>query len=80
MSDRGNQKPPAKLLPGGVDPALVVIAFLVAIGFTIFQWYTKKSDEKGDRENASIKITSKKKASSPASRPVTQDNLTRRKH
>ena len=66
MAGRGDQKAPQKMLPGGVDPALVVIAFVVAIGFSIIQWYMKKSDDKGDREKALKKISSKKKASSPA--------------
>ena len=66
MAGRADQKAPQKMLPGGVDPALVVIAFVVAIGFSIIQWYMKKSDDKGDREKALEKISSKKKASSPA--------------
>jgi hypothetical protein len=30
---------------GGVDPALIVIAFVVAIGFSIVQWLTRKKEE-----------------------------------
>lgn len=43
-----------------------MIAFIVAVGFSIFQWFTKKSEERSDREKALKKITSKKKSSTPS--------------
>ena len=42
---------------GGVDPALVTIAFVVAIGFSIVQWLMKKKE---DGANKSAKKGSKK--------------------
>jgi hypothetical protein len=66
MSGRAEQKP--KIgggFMGGVDPALVVIAFIVAIGFSIFQWFSKNRAERTDREKALKKITDKKKATNP---------------
>jgi len=48
MSGRDGQKGAPKVggsFMGGVDPALVTIAFIVAIGFSIVQWIMKKRED-----------------------------------
>ena len=37
---------------GGVDPALVTIAFIVAIGFSIVQWIMKQRGESKSKKSA----------------------------
>ena len=60
MSGKEGQKAGSKVggsFMGGVDPALVTIAFVVAIGFSIVQWLMKKKE---DGANKSAKKGSKK--------------------
>ena len=55
MSGRDGQKGAPKVggsFMGGVDPALVTIAFIVAIGFSIVQWIMKQRGESKSKKSA----------------------------
>lgn len=52
MAAKEGQKTGSKVggsFMGGVDPALVTIAFIVAIGFSIVQWLMKKKEDEPDK-------------------------------
>lgn len=44
----------------GVDPVLVIIAFVVAIVMTIFQWYSKRTNEQDKKPKRTKKAQAKK--------------------